>query len=62
MVYQFAMLNGVQRQSDIDFPPSELLTAHFELSAESGYWDEVERDLQENPDIWSRPDPAEMFG
>lgn len=55
------MLNGVQRQSDIDCPPNEMLSAHFELSAEPGYWDEVERDLLEHPEIWSHPDPAEVF-
>ena len=50
------MLREEFRQSDLDWNPSEALVQHAIAENDSGYWDEVERDLAEHPDIWALPD------
>ena len=53
------MLSTEFRQSDTDWNPSETLVQHAFAESSPGYWDEVERDLAENPDVWALPDYEE---
>ena len=53
------MLSTEFRQSDLDWNPSEALVQHAFAEASLGYWDEVERDLEEHPDVWALPDYEE---
>jgi hypothetical protein len=55
------MLSRKFRQSNCDWDPAEVLGEHMLVHMDPSYWEEVERDLQEHPEIWARPDPTEMF-
>ena len=46
------MLSNEFRQSDGDWSPAEILAQHTSMSADHGYWADVERDLEEHPEIW----------
>lgn len=54
------MLSTEFRQSDLDVNPSEVLAQHFALEAETGYWDEIERDLAEHPEVWALPNYEDL--
>ena len=54
------MLSNEFRQSDLDWNPSEALAQHTFAESSASYWDEVERDLAEHPEVWALPDYDEL--
>lgn len=54
------MLSKEFRQSDIDWNPAETLAFHGAINDDPQYWDDVESDLADHPEIWEPLDYREI--